>query len=243
MSDLTILYYSALKISPFFADAVRRELLASIGGRFPIIAVSHGELPASFCDQCAAVINIGPQPTSIVQVYRNILRGCQQAKTPFCASAEDDCLYVPDHWDYRPALDTFAYNEHRWILSRRLAADGKSRVGEFFFNPRTQMGMGIYPRELMIEALSEKFARYPSPPLDTNIAKRAGFGEPGRYEINLKLTPRKLERFKWTTHPCVTVNHSDSLMGRRAYRPDMPQLDSIEPWGNATALWERIVGS
>ena len=240
--DLTVLYYSALRITPQFGDAVRRELLASIQDRYPIITIAHGQLPAWFTKKCERNFNIGNEPTSIVRVYRNILIGCQAATTPYCASAEDDCLLVPEHWEYRPALGVFAYNEHRLVLTRKLSADGRSRVGLYFANPRTQMGMGIYPRALMVEALTEKFARYPNPPLDTTIAKKAGFGEPGRYEKNLGLTPRKLERFPWTTRPCVTVNHAESLMGRRAYRDDMAQYDDVEPWGNATDFWKRIHG-
>jgi len=237
MSDLTILYYSASRIDEAFASAVRGELVRSIGGRFPVVSITHK--PLAFGDEHIVVGDVTP---SIVQVYFNILAGCRAATTEYCASAEDDCLYTCAHWNYRPARDTFAYNEHRVVLTRRLSDDGKRRQAFFYFRPRTQMGMGIYPRELMIEALIEKFTRFPNPPLDTTVAKKAGFGEPGRYEKNLGLTPRKLERFKWTERPNVTWNHSDGLMGRRRVQPEDQIFDSIEPWGSADDLWRRIRG-
>lgn len=237
MNDLTILYYSASRIAYGFADAVRMELVRSIDGRFPVVSITHQ--PVAFGDERIVVGDVTP---SIVQVYYNILAGCRVATTKYCASAEDDCLYTSAHWDYRPSLDTFAYNEHRVVLTRRLSDDGKRREAFFYARPRTQMAMGIYPRELMIEALTEKFTRYPNPPLDTTIAKKAGFGEPGRYEKNLGLTPRKLERFKWTAFPNVTINHGDSLMGRRKVNHDDILATDVPPWGEANALWESIVG-
>ena len=223
-------------IADKFATIVRDELARSLGRRFPVVSITHR--PVAFGDERIVVGDVTP---SIVQVYFNILAGCRAATTEYCASAEDDCLYTSDHWDYRPSLDTFAYNEHRVVLTRRLSDNGKRRQAFFYARPRTQMGMGIYPRELMIEALTEKFARYPNPPLDTTIAKKAGFGEPGRYEKNLGLTRRKLERFKWTAQPNVTINHG-GLMGRRKVNPGDTIYRSVEPWGEANALWDRIHG-
>ena len=57
--DLTVLYYSALRITPQFGDAVRRELLASIQDRYPIITIAHGQLPAWFTKKCERNFNIG----------------------------------------------------------------------------------------------------------------------------------------------------------------------------------------
>ena len=246
-ADLTVITYTVNRIAPAFQLNVARELRASLDayGPVPIIAVSQGPngLSRAVFDvlQPDVVIDVGDIQPSIVQVYRNLLAASELARTPFCASAEDDCLYTSDHWAHRPPIDTFSYNERRVVLTRRLSDDGRSRQAFYYARPRTQMAMGIFPRALMIETLREKFDRYPDPPLDTTIAKKAGFGEPGRYERNLHLTPRKLERFPWTTHPNVTVNHG-GLMGRRAVRPDDATFDYVEPWGGASALWERICG-
>lgn len=245
--DLTLLYYTCHRIDRGFAGRVRRALAAVTSD--PIVAISQNgtshdemDISADFAGRLVRwPIHVEAQP-SIAHVYRNVLLAASVAETDFVAFCEDDCLYVAEHFTYRPAPDVFAYNEHRVVLTRRLADDGRSRVGIFFENPRTQMAMGICSRSLLIETLTERFTKHPHPPLDTNIAKKAGWGEPGRYEKNLGVTRRKLERFKWTTQPNVTINHVDSLMGRRAYRSDMPTYDAVEPWGNADDLWNRIHG-
>ena len=248
MSDLTLLYYTCHRISHEFAGRVRRALAAVTTA--PIVAVSQNSTPhdeleisADFSNRLVCEPIRVEAPPSIVQVYRNVLLAAQCAKTAFVAFCEDDTLYVADHFSaYRPPSDVFAYNEHRLVLTRKLSADGRTRTALFFENPRTQMAMGIAPRALLIETLTERFAKHPHLPLDTTIAKKAGVGEPGRYEKNLGLPRRKLERFKWGSAPNVTINHQRSLMGRRAYRPDMPKFDTIEPWGDATELWNRIHG-
>ncbi len=178
---------------------------------------------------------------SIYQVYQNILAGAQAATTPYVACCEDDTLYSPSHFLHRPPLDTFAYDRSRWVITRDLAPDGKSRVAKFYWRERHQMAMCIAPRDLLIETLEEKFATYPVPPVSTDIAKKAGWGEPGRYEKNLGLTRRKMAYFD-APEPSVTFNHSASLMGRRRVNPDDIVVEDLPPWGHATALWDRIHG-
>jgi hypothetical protein len=252
MSDLTVIYYTANRISQRFADVVRAELFAAVcfpwpfGQLMPIVMVSHESIqhgPYSWPDDVVATnIVVGDVRPSIWQVYQNILIGAKAASTPYVACCEDDTLYVPEHFTYRPPLDTFAYNENRVVITRKLSDDGKRRVAFYYYRPRTQMAMCIAPRALLIETLEEKFAKYPTPPASTDVAKKAGWGEPGRYEKNLGLTPRKLERFHWTERPNVTFNHSESLMGRRAVQETDVLYDTVEPWGDATALWSRIHG-
>ena len=248
MSDLTLLYYTCHRISHGFAGRVRRALAAVTTS--PIVAISQNgtmhddlEISADFSNRLACQPIHVEAPPSIAQVYRNVLLAAQHAETEFVAFCEDDTLYVADHFSaYRPLSDVFAYNEHRLVLTRTLATDGRSRGALYFENPRTQMALGLCARTLLIETLTERFAKHPNPPLDTTIAKKAGVGEPGRYEKNLGLPRRKFERFKWSTQPNITINHALSLMGRRAFRPDMPQFYTVEPWGDANDLWRRIHG-
>ncbi len=248
MNDLTVVFYTANRIGASFAGAVMNQLRVALAphGNVPIVAVTQGSTESSrylleLSLRPVRLIDVGDQPPSIAQVYRNILLGCESAFTPYVAFCEDDTLYTPEHFTHRPAADVFAYNENRVVISRRLSADGRRREAFYYYRPRTQMAMGLCARELMIETLREKFLRYPDPPLDTTVAKKSGWGEPGRYEKNLDLTPRALERFKWTVQPNVTFNHG-GLMGRRRVNPDDQLFDRIEPWGEANALWERIHG-
>lgn len=243
MTDLTLLYYTANRIGDHFAHEV---LMALLSGAlevtenpfdyhyYPIVSVSHKPIDVG------RNICVGEKPPSIWQVYQNILLGAKAAKTPFIACCEDDTLYAPSHFSYRPALDTFAYDLSRWVITRDLAPDGKSRIAKFYWRERHQMAMCIAPRDLLVETLEERFAKYPEP-VEHETAKKTGWGEPGRYEKNLGLTRRKMEYFR-AAGPSVTFNHSESLMGRRRVNPTDIICQDLPPWGNATELWRRIHG-
>lgn len=244
MSDLTPLYYTANRLTPHFAGAVRRSLLTATDA--PIVAVSQCgsshdelELSADFANRVQSLLHVEAE-RSIWQVYQNILLAAKAARTPFVACCEDDTLYAPSHFAYRPVSDTFAYDQSRWVITRELAADGRSRVATFYWRERHQMAMCIAPRELLIETLEERFAKYPEP-VPHDVAKKTGWGEPGRYEKNLKLSPRKMEYFRGAD-PSVTFNHSASLMGRRKVNPGDTIVDDLPPWGAAADLWQRIHG-
>ena len=233
--DLTVLYYTANRIHAAFAEAVRAELVQAVGGRYPILCISHQ--PLAFGD---AQITVGAVPCSAWQVYQNILVGARVATTEYIACAEDDSVYVPAHFDVRPDPDVFGYNRHRWVLTRRLSSDGTRREGIYYFRERTQMAQCIARRSLMIEALEERFRRVPDPLPDSTLFKM-GWGEPGRYEKNLGLAPRTRVYFE-TAEPNVTINHVASLRGRRRLNATDVIQDVLPQWGHATDLWARLYG-
>lgn len=244
MSDLTVLYYSALRIEPRFQMGVLRELKSAIGDT-PVVSVFHGsrdwqghEIPHF---NVQALINVGPIPGSIWQVYQNILQAAKAATTKWTAMAEDDSLYTAEHYAWRPqSEDVFFYNRNRWTISRRLSADGKRREAFLYFRVRTQMAQCICSRDLLIETLEEKFRKFPEPITDP-VAYKTGWGEPGRYEGLLGLSPRRREYFD-TTEPNITFNHTESIRGRRQVKPDDRICLDLPPWGNADDLWRRIHG-
>ena len=235
MSNLTCLYYTAGRIHPRFGDAVRCELLRSTNNYYPIICVSHG--PLAFGD---VRIDVGLIAPSIYQVYVNTLLAAKAADTEYVCCVEDDTVYAPEHFHHRPAPDVFAYDRSRWVLTRRLADDGRSRVAFYYWRLRAQLAMLIARRSLLIETLEERLSAYPSFVPD-DVAKKTGWGEPGRYEKNLRLTPRARAYFE-AGEPSITVNHTASLMGRRQVQPTDLICEDLTPWGKADRLWRRIHG-
>jgi len=233
MTDLNCLYYTANRVPAGFAATIRRHLreaaVTQAGLPLQIIAVSQQPLP--FDDDFSDVnICVGETGASIYNCYRQILIGAQAAMTPFVACVEDDTLYNDQHFTHRPTTDdVFTYNRNRWVL----CADGT-----FYYRERTQMAMCIAPRALLIETLEERFRKWPEPITD-EVAKAAGWGEPGRYERNMGLTPRRREYFS-TDQPCVTVNHRHGLMGVRKVQPTDTVVRTLEPWGDGAALWKRL---
>jgi hypothetical protein len=242
VNDLTLVYYTANRINERFQQAVMASLAEhSILLDVPVVIVSQSKKPEIVRH------TIGPRSTCVVtwaepsiwQVYQSILTAAKVAETEFIACCEDDTLYHPSHFTYRPAPDVFGYDRSRWVITRKKAEKGREAF--YYWRERTQMAMCIAPRQLMIETLEEKFAKYPTPPESTDVAKKAGWGEPGRYEKNLRLTPRKREYFD-SPGPSVTFNHTASLMGRRKVNPDDRIVTTLDLWGDATALWDRIHG-
>lgn len=225
MMDLTLLYYTANVIPEPFAKRIRSHLCAVAGPGLRIISVSQKPLEIDFGHN----ICVGDIGRSTYNIYKQILIGAKEARTDYVACCEDDSLYTNEHFSYRPPLDTFAYNVNRWNLDQS---------GVFFKRNRAGMCMCIAPRKLLIQTLEERFAKFPECPVQREDLR--GFGEPGRYEHLLGLTPVKMETFQ-TTLSTITISHHTGLGGRRKILPNDEVTDKIEFWGYAKDVWKRFV--
>ncbi len=181
-SDLTVIYASAHKIPEDFAINILDELQKAAGD-YPILEV-HST----------------PEKSSINNYYRELLGAAKEATTDYIAFAEDDTLYPDEHFlVHRPPMDTFAYNFSRWNLYTW------SEPPFFSLRQRRIIGTCIAPRQLFIEAMGERFAKYENPP-------EMWMGEPGRnqHEKALGVTQQKSEVFE-TYSPVVVFSHPDSF--------------------------------
>lgn len=157
-------------------------------------------------------------------IYRRMLEGGKQATTPFVAVIEDDVLYPPHHFWFRPELDTFAYNQNRWALFTW-------GVPTYNWRNRKSNCTLIAPRELMIEALEERFAKHP------NGIPKEHCGELGRANVDrwLKVTPRK--SVEWHSKiSVIQINHDDGTEDRqRRHRKELGPMKAYDfpYWGRA----------
>jgi hypothetical protein len=144
---------------------------------------------------------------------------------------EDDSLYVPEHLDYQPADDEFAYNINRWNVDAS---------GVYFYRNRRGMCMCVAPRQLLVDTLSTRFEKYPSP-LDMGDILRY-MGEPGRFEEVMGLPNVKITTFK-TEQPTLTFNHSHGIGRRRKIFPWKDLIvKELMSWGDASNLWRDVHG-
>jgi hypothetical protein len=223
MSDLTVIYITASEIKESFAE-YQREILKIAAKNYPIISISKKQL--NFGD-----LNlIDEEPRSTSNIYWQMLKAGKLATTPYIAIAEDDTLYHENHFKfYRPELDVFAYNQNRFALFT---------WGDPIYswrNRRSNCSL-IAPRELMIEALEERFAKWPqgTPPKIT--------GELGRNMVdrNLRIIERKsIEQFSEVS--IIQVNHSASSEElQRNQRKKMGQIKAYDlyHWGHAKNIRE-----
>lgn len=194
-----------------------KEKLLEAAGSSPIITISRKPLDWG--------INlIDNKPYHISNIYFQLLRGAKHAKTEFIAVAEDDTLYPKEHFEYRPPKDVFAYNKNRFGLFTW----GKPT---YFWKDRISNSTLIAPRKLIIEALEERFAKYPKGTPERYT------GEIGRSNIEgkLGLTRRKTIWFE-TEISVVRIDHEfgvDRLA--RTHRKGMGILRAydIPYWGRA----------
>jgi hypothetical protein len=204
--DLTVIYLTASALPEKFASFVRTNLLHAAGS-YPIISVSRKPLNLG-----TNILDDGERSTS--NIYRQMLRAAKLATTPFVAIAEDDCLYHENHFTfYRPPLDTFCYDQNRFALFT---------WGEPTYSWRNRKSNAslIAPRELLIEALEERFAKYPNGTPD-NITGEVGRG---RVERNMGITVRKSEE-KFAEVSIIQFNHDNaSEKYQRKHRKTLGQI-------------------
>jgi hypothetical protein len=223
-ADLTVVFYTANFIREPFGAYVRGELLKSIGD-LPLISVS--QKPMDF----GRNVCVGDIGRSYINIYRQMLIGAKAAETKWVAFTEDDILYPPCHFEYRPTSeDVAAYDMNKWAFYSWV----KPPV---FFQSSYRLTTGcIASRRLVIDALEERFAKYP----DGKGARLGAWGEIGRYEKLLGVTVRPQEAFHSDVSHVVCF-HEDALgfgyLGTRKGRPNV-RVTELPYWGKA----EDILG-
>lgn len=221
--DLTILFLTLNKLPAEWTEYHKKTLLKA-ADNYPIITISKEPMWGENILQ--------DEEPSVDNIYRQMLRGAELARTPYVAIAEDDVLYPREHFLYRPPLDTFAYNLCRWSLYT---------WGEPIYNYRGRRGNFalIAPRELLIEALKERFAKYP------NGIPEGKNGELGRPRVDNRLGVIQRNAIDFYTEVAVVVFHHDFEIDPVAqrHRKAMGLLRAYDVpyWGRANELVKHFI--
>jgi len=205
VQDLTILFYTANVVSKNIIEPVIRSLKRH---NIPIISISQE--PMDFGTNI-----VTPKKRSLQNIYRQVLEGAKKATTKYVALCEDDCLYVPEHFQYRPKSTPFAYNLNRWLLH----IDEKV----FSYRERPILSQCIANREELIKNLEERF-KLPAIP-DKYC------GEMGCFEKQLGMTECTYETCR-TKDPNLVVCHDKNTSGRKYLGKDAEPKTELAPWGN-----------
>lgn len=221
MSDLTIIYLTANVIPDKFAETTREQLLKAAQGAL-IISVS--KQPINFGD----VNLISDTPRSQSSIYKQLLQGAKRTSTKYIAVAEDDVLYSPEHFKFRPNERHWGYNMNPWSIFT---------WGEPMFTYKAPGGRRnlnglICERDLLVKHLEERFELWPDE-VDINI-----FGEPGKYDNQLGTKPYPSQEF-YTNPPNIVFSHEANLQFEGlGYRKGLGQIraTSISYWGEAKKI-------
>ena len=217
MSDLTKVYYTANVIPEHFAKKVRQTLQYATDDY--IIAVS--KKPIAFGENIVV-----DTPRSHISIYRDALTGVKAAKTKYVALCEDDVLYSPAHFKHRPTDGVFAYNMSAWNIHPWDSVFHHKAGG------RRNLNSLICERDLFIEAMEERFAKYPEG------TDPAVWAEPGKYEKNIGVTIRPTEVF-YSNPPNIIFYHETALSYEHlAKRKRLGEFRAIEIqyWGRAEEI-------
>jgi hypothetical protein len=222
-NDLTLVYYTANRISDFFANNIRDHLAHYSGRGLPIISVSHKPI------KLGQNICIGETPPSFYNLYKQILIGCREIKTEYVACCEDDCLYTPEHFSYRPEKNIVAYNFNRWNVNGNV----------YYYRRRFGMCTCITETKLLLDILEQRYAKYPVEfPQDDRLRALL---EPGKYQEYSEFPPVEMKLFE-TEIPVLTFNHRPSLGGmRKLIKGDLIE-ESLPYWGKAELLRSIFYG-
>jgi len=220
--DISAIYYTANRISDHFAENTQRHLLEAIG-EIPLITVS--QQPMHFGHN----ITVDFEPSHF-NIYRQALIGAKEATTKYIALCEDDVLYSPEHFKYRPKGRKFAYNLGAWSIYT---------WGDPMFSHkgtvRKNLNSLICDRKLFIEAMEERFTRYPNDEADAGL-----WAEPSKYERQLGVTVRESEVF-YTNPPNIIFSHQTELsfsgLGTRKRLGEFRAI-TIPHWGSASGIIE-----
>lgn len=226
MNDLTVIFLTANRVPDGWAQ-YHRDMLQKAIGDTRIITISRKYIPGW-------TVLLDEQPYHISNIYYQLLRGAKEATTDYIAVVEDDTLYPAEHFVFRPPLDTFAYNMNRFNIFRW------SRRPTYFWKNRQSNSTLIAPRQLLIDALEERFSKYPD-------GTPTGFtGELGRKNVeeNLGVTPRKFMWFQSEEVSVVRVDHEEGVDRlSRTHRKGMGILRaySIPYWGDAKEVIAKFI--
>jgi hypothetical protein len=181
------------------------------------------------------IVSVSKQPmdlgTNIVEsnprrywaIYQAMYLAAQAATTPYVAQVEDDVLYSHEHFSHfrPPDMNTVSYNMSRWSLF----AWEKNPI--YCLRQRVSNATLIAPRELLIEALKERFDTWP------NGAPESMVGEVGREKIDKMLGVKHRKMVTWYSKvPVIHLNHSDGI---DLTHGELKAID-IPYWGKASNI-------
>lgn len=216
---------TASRVPKKWAAFHKQKLIEAAHGS-PIITISREPL-----DWGQNIIDT--EEYTISNIYFQLLQGAKAATTEFIAVAEDDTLYPKEHFQFRPPEDSFAYNQNRFGVFRW------SKTPTYFWKDRMSNSTLIAPRKLAIDALEERYQKYPQ---GTPYGLT---GELGRANIEDKLGVKRRKSVWFQTE--ISVVRVDHELGidrlSQTHRKGMGILRAydIPYWGKAEDIVKKFV--
>lgn len=200
--NITIIYYTSNREDPGFEKRVQENLLKVSGG-LPIISVSHKpiDLGKNIC--------VGDVGTSGFNMFRQVQIACREAMTPFVISAEADCLYPPDYFEFIPdRLDACYRDSNLYVMP--------DQRDFFFYKKEGATHAQIVGREFYLQTLEKLFEGAPMWNTEEKNFPKERFGNDDVFE----------EIFYWTSkNPVFQIKtHRGMRYHTHSERIPIPEL-------------------
>lgn len=115
MKHATIIYYTSNREDEGFEARVQENLL-KVSRNMPIVSVSQKPI------KLGKNICVGDVGASGFNMFRQVQIALREVKTDFAISAEADCLYPPDYFEFvPPKLDTPYRNSNLYVMPDKRA--------------------------------------------------------------------------------------------------------------------------
>jgi hypothetical protein len=209
MTDATIVYYTSNREKPDFEERVKENILKVSGG-LPIISVSHK--PINFGKN----ICVGDVGTSGFNMFRQVQIALREVKTDFAISAEADCLYPPDYFQFIPPRTDMCYrSDNLYVMP-----DARDY---FFYKKEGATHAQVIGRKFYLDTLERLFEGAPQWSVEEK-----NFPKERRRQEDV-FTPDEITH--WTTkNPIFQIK---THRGMRYYtRSDRTPIPSLPYWGS-----------
>lgn len=258
-NDLTVIYYTCNyleKANPFFLRNTKRQLVKAVGD-LPIIAVSHKPMkqPKGHTGKYTNLVagrDYKPYRTGRhhLNIYHQIMIGCQHAKTKYVAMAEDDILYSESHFRSPQIKAHFDGNGDVFLYDmNKVSLFTWTKPPIFSYrSKRMVVNQLLAPAKMLAESLEERFKR-----LENLLAMGKPeesilriWGDPGRYHKHLGVPERTMIPF-YCQSPSIVFTHSKAYgyefnHGKKKAHGDIKIVELYE-WGRAEdvlKLWGTV---
>ena len=158
LNNKTIIYYSSNREDPDFEQRVVDTLLLN-GGYLPIISVTQKPMTLG------KNICVGDVGVSGFNMFRQVQIALENCATDFVISAEADCLYPPDYFEFTPEHKDVCYRDRNLYVMPDLR-------DYFFYKEEGATHAQIVGRQFYLDTLNKLFEGAPKwAPNETNFPK------------------------------------------------------------------------
>lgn len=217
MNGLAVIYYSSNREVPEFEQRIKDNLLQNCGG-LPIISVTQKPI------DLGKNIVIGDVGASGFNMFRQVQIACQNTDAKFVISAEADCVYPPDYFQFIPPKDDVCYrNKNLYVM-------GQHRV-YFFKKEEGATHAQVVGREFYLATLNKLFEGEPQWSVEQKNFPKEKFHQKAEDVFGY------IEYYE-TENPVIQIKTSHS-MRHYTHSDRIPRYD-LPYWGNGRKFRERF---